>query len=161
MEFQREKVDCVTLIDITYALSELDSLKIHSLALSTTKSLSGKELVRRFMLNENKTTKVCLENMIKMEDVYFLIKFCPRMNYLQINSINNMDVKLFVRDILNKINYYCHHYLHSLCFCIPTADDNMVIELKEMIDSEKLLFHYSIKREHDRIYLSAIGQWLS
>jgi hypothetical protein len=56
-------------------------------------------------LSENNITKVCLEKMIEIEEVYFLIKLCHRMNYLQVDGINNINVELFVRDILSKISY--------------------------------------------------------
>jgi hypothetical protein len=51
------------------------------------------------------------------------------MNYLQIDSINNIDVKLFVRDILNKSMIEDDHNLCSLYSCVPTPDDTMIFIL--------------------------------
>ncbi len=155
LEFSREKIDINALINITYRLSELDSLKIHSLSISTAKYSSMEKTFRRFISNKNKITKVCLENMFEIEEVYFLIKLCPRMNYLQINCINTMDVEVFVRDVISKINNDCNQNLRSLRFSLPTADNQTIEQLVEMIDSQKLLLRYKIKCELDNIYL----QW--
>ncbi|CAF3579983.1 unnamed protein product [Rotaria sp. Silwood1] len=93
--------------------------------------------------------------MNEIEEVYFLIKFCPRINYLQINHINTMDIELFIKKILYKINNDCNQYLFTLCLRIPTVDDRMLEKLKDIINSNKLLVCYKIKRVFDVIYL----QW--
>ena len=155
LEFQREKIDFSTLVNIISSLSELDSLKIHSLSLSSPKYLSIEKAFHRFLSNTNKITKVCLENLVEMEEVYFLIKLCPRMNYLEVNSIKRMDVEFFVCGILSKINHDGNQNLRSLCFGLPTADNKITGKLKEMINSNKLLHRYTIKHELDNIYL----QW--
>jgi hypothetical protein len=156
LEFQREEVDFSTLINITYGLPELDSLKIHSLSLSSLQEyLSTEKIIRRFISNKNQITKVCLENLIEIEEVYFLIKLCPRINYLQINCIKNMNVELVVLDILTKINNDNNQNLRTLCFYLPTADNQIVQKLEQIINSNKLLRRYTIKRELGYIYL----QW--
>ncbi|CAF4459519.1 unnamed protein product [Rotaria sp. Silwood2] len=155
LEIGKEKIDFVILMDIIYILSELDSLKIHSLSLSPTKHSSIKNIVRRFISNKNQITKVYLEQMNEIEEVYFLIKFCPQMNYLQINCINITNIQSFIMKILHKINNDCHQYLYSLCLRVPIADDRIIEKLKDMIDSNKLLVCYTIKRVFDVIYL----QW--
>jgi hypothetical protein len=45
--------------------------------------------------------------------------------------------------------------LQLLCFHVPVADDQMIEQLNKMIDKEKLLFDYLIKRVLDFVYL----QW--
>jgi hypothetical protein len=155
LEFQREQIDFSTLVNIISSLSELDSLKIHSLSLSPPKSLSIEKAFHRFLSNTNKITKVCLEYLVEMEEVYFLIKLCPRMNYLEVNCITRMDVEFFVCGILTKINDNGNQNLRSLCFGLSTADNKIIGKLKEMINSNKLLHRYTIKREFDNIYL----QW--
>ncbi len=45
------------------------------------------------------------------------------------------------------------HHLRSLCFRIPTADNQIVKKLEKMIDNEKLLVDYTIKRICDNIHL--------
>ncbi len=44
-------------------------------------------------LSKNNITKVCLKKMIEIEEFYFPINFCPRMNYLQVDGINNINVE--------------------------------------------------------------------
>jgi len=155
LEIENEKIDFLTLMDIIYILSELDSLKIHSLSLSLTRCSSIEKIIRHFISNKNQITKIYLEQMNEIEEVYFLIKFCPRMNYLQINSINTMNIELFIREILHKINHDCNQYLYSLCLRIPTVDDRIIEKLKDMINSNKLLVCYTIKCVFNVIYL----QW--
>ncbi|CAF1493698.1 unnamed protein product [Rotaria sordida] len=69
--------------------------------------------------------------------------------------INNMNVELFVQNILEKINAEHNDHLRLLCFHIPTADDEMIKKLHKMIDVKKLLSDYTIKRVQKNIYL----QW--
>ncbi|CAF4200659.1 unnamed protein product [Rotaria sordida] len=155
LEIEREKIDFITLMDIIYILSELDSLKIHSLSLSSTSDSSTEGIICRFISNKNKITKIYLEQINEIKEVYFLIKFCPRMNYLHINSINTIDIELFIKEILNKITNDGNQYFYSLCLRIPTADDKIIEKLKNIINSNKLIVWYSIKCVRDIIYL----QW--
>ncbi|CAF1449856.1 unnamed protein product [Adineta steineri] len=154
LEIQKEKIDFSILINIIDSLSELDSLKIHSLSLSSTKSLSMEKIIRQFISNKNKITKICLENMIEIEEVYFLIKLCPHLNYLQINSLNTIDIELFVQNIINKIKNDYNHNLRVLCFCISTADDDLVQEFEEMAISQNFFLDYTIKYELNHIYIT-------
>jgi len=140
------------LIEILFSLLELDSLYVTSLSLSKSRCLSNQYAeTLSFISSKNQITKVNLEKMIDIEEVYFLIKLCPRMIYLQVNHINNMDMELFVRLILIKSN----DNLRLLSFRVPAADDEMIKTLEQMINSEKLLFEYTIKRILGNIYL----QW--
>jgi hypothetical protein len=93
--------------------------------------------------------------MVEITDIYFLMELCPYMNYLKIGFINDMDVELFVRQMLNIINSEHNQYLRLLCFCVPAADDKIIRKLEKMINTEKLIVDYSIKRVCNRIYL----QW--
>ncbi|CAF1328554.1 unnamed protein product [Rotaria sordida] len=144
------------LIQIIYFLPKLISLKICSLSFSQSRNLSKKQIERFLQISErSKITKVYFETTNDIEEVYFLMLLCPHMNYLQINSINNINIKLFIRNILIKINNNCNEYLRLLFIHIPTADNQMIIELKKMISMKKLLVDYEIKRVVDHIYL----QW--
>ncbi len=66
-----------------------------------------------------------------------------------------MDMKSFVRLILWKLKTKYLHQLQVLCFPVRAANDQTIQQFKRMIDNEKLLFDYTIKRELDYIYL----QW--
>jgi len=75
------------------------------------------------------------------------------MEYLNVECIKDMNIELFIRNILNVINNNHYEYLRLLCIYITTADDQMIKRLKKMIDDEKLLLDYTIHRELYNIYL--------
>ncbi len=64
-------------------------------------------------------------------------------------------MKLFVRLILMKMKTQHQSKFQLLCFHVPAADDQTIKQLNNMIDDEKLLIDYIIKRVLDFIYL----QW--
>ncbi len=140
---------------IVSLLPDVDSLKLWSLSsLTKRKSLSWKEI--QFLDNikkKNKIRKVYLEFMNKLEESLALIDLFPRMKYLQIGSMDDMDIRLFLQTVLKKILHRSNHHLRSLCFCMFMADDQMVKEIQELIDIEKLIFDYEIKRICNKIYL--------
>ncbi|CAF1259691.1 unnamed protein product [Adineta steineri] len=96
---------------------------------------------------------VCLEKTCTMEDILFLISFCRHMEYLDIECIKNMNIQSFLSEILNKMNENHREYLHALCIYITTADNQMIKQLEQMIDDEKLLLDYTIHRQLYNIYL--------
>ncbi|CAF3421871.1 unnamed protein product [Rotaria sp. Silwood1] len=155
LEISKKTIYSDILIEIIYKLSALDTLKITSLILSQSRCLFIENKNLRLVSNKNNIKKVYLEKMLTMEEVYFLIRLCPRMTYLKIDFINDMNIELFVKDILKKINNDCNQYLRSLCIHNPTADDDIIQKLEEMINREKLLHHFTIKCIADNIYL----QW--
>ncbi|CAF1171652.1 unnamed protein product [Adineta steineri] len=151
--FTKRKASIRHLIYLIEVLPDLVTLKIHDLVLKE-QNLSKKETdIFLFISETNKITKVYLENMTGIEQVDILIKLCPRMNYLQINNINDMEVELFLKEILNIKMEDIDNCLCSLCFRIPLLDDQMMETLVETINHEKLLINYTIKRVCDNIYL--------
>jgi hypothetical protein len=67
--------------------------------------------------------------------------------------MDDMDVILFLQTILKKILHRSNYHLRSLCFCMSMADDQIVTNIQKLIDGEKLIFDYTIKRICDKIYL--------
>ena len=47
------------------------------------------------------------------------------MNYFQVNDINQIDVKLFVKVILIHVMNECNDHLRYLCFRVPAEDDQI------------------------------------
>jgi hypothetical protein len=88
-------------------------------------------------------------------DIYFLMVLCPHIEYLRVDSINDMDAESFVREILHKINHEQNQYLRLLCFRVEAADDQTIKNLEKMIDDEKLHVDYSMKCVRENICL----QW--
>ncbi len=93
--------------------------------------------------------------MDNMDESNCLLAICPYMNYLQIEHLNDIDVELVLDHVLRKIHHDCNDHLRSLCFGIPTADDQMIKILQKMIDDKKFLINYTIKRIGNHVYL----QW--
>ena len=155
LEFCQPKISVRILMKIVYLLPDVDSLKLWSLSsLSKRKSLSWKEIqFLDYIKKKNKITKIYLEFMNKLEESLALIDLFPRMKYLQIGSMNDLDIRLFLQTILKKILHRSNHHLRSLCFCMSKADDQMVTKIQKLIDVEKLIFDYTIKRICDKIYL--------
>ena len=72
--------------------------------------------------------------------------------YFQMNIPKHMDFKMLVRFILIQANTY-NLYLRFLCLGIRNANEDMVQKLQKLIDSEKLLSNYMIKRIGNYILL--------
>ena len=96
-----------------------------------------------------------MEKIDDIEEIYLLMKFYPQMIYLKTKQINNIDIELFIRKILKKIQDESNEQFRALCFHIPSADDQILEKFDKMIQSENLLFNYTIKRVCENIYL----QW--
>jgi hypothetical protein len=149
-------VDAGTLGRILMQLSSLDSLRICSLSLAQPGSLSNDERsILHTIPSPNRITKINLETMNNIEEVYFLMENCPHLMYLKVNCIKNMDMKIFVLLILMKIIIKLQNRLRLLSFHVRQADNQMLKQLNKMVDDEKLLTDYSIKRVGDEIFL----QW--
>jgi len=84
------------------------------------------------------------------------MKIFPQITYLKIHLINiNINIQTFLRYILRKIQNESNIYLRLLYIRVPAIDDKIIDRLITMINSEELLFNYTIKRILDNIYL----QW--
>jgi hypothetical protein len=90
-----------------------------------------------------------------IDEIVFLMDLCPHLIYLRVDNINNMNMESFVRIILLKMKTQHQSKLQLLCFHVRAADDQTIKQLNKMIDDEKLLIDYTIKRVLDFIYL----QW--
>ena len=108
-------------MEITNALPQVTTMKLHSLSLDQAKDSETEELIV-FPSTEsiNQITKVYLEKMSAIEEVYSLMKLYPNMSYLKIDSFDNMKIDVFIRNILKKINRESNQYLRLLCFRAPS-----------------------------------------
>lgn len=145
LEILQEKISFSFLIQILKFLPDLCTLKFHSLT-----NITEDEFIS---LEKNKILKVYLEEINDIQELNWILKFCFYMTDLKLGCINNLDIQLFLRTILQTIHDNHHAYLRSISFHIPTVDDQLIEKLKEMIQSEKLFIHFNIKRASDNIYL--------
>jgi hypothetical protein len=150
LEISKEKLCFDILMQITNALPQVITMKIHSLSLDQAKDSETDELIV-FPSTEsiNQITKVYLEKMFSIEEVYSLMKLCRYMSYLKINSFDNMNADMFIRNILKKVNRDSNRNLRLLCFPAPASDDPMIQTL------EKMKNDYTINPIDDYIFL----QW--
>jgi hypothetical protein len=141
------------LVEMIQLLPNLDSLKISSLQL-TQPDCSGVDLAEMSVLTSvnNKTTKVCHENTTDIDQVDFLLFRCLCMQHFQIHVSKTMDLDALLRLILTKTVTVVPQ-LRSLCLCVPNAHDGITHRLQNMIESERLLSNYWIKRSGDKIVL--------
>jgi hypothetical protein len=133
-------------------LPNLDSLKILSLPVFESKFLNIKADHLQIPVS-NKITTVNLGKITDFRQIYFLINLCPHMQHLQIGILKEMNLEIPVRFILMKIKTNIFH-LCSLSLCYSNVNEQMVDNLRKMIDTDKLLDNYIIKRESNNIFLT-------
>ncbi len=123
-------------------------MKLHSLSFDKARHSQTNELIV-FPSTEsiNQITKVYLEKMSTIEEVYSLMELYPKMSYLKINCFDNMKVDVFMRNILKKINYRSNQQLRLLCFRAPKSDDPMNRAFEKMNNG------YTINRIDGYIFL--------
>jgi hypothetical protein len=63
--------------------------------------------------NPSHINKVYLQGINDIEEFYFILELGPHMKYFKVQRINNMDIQLFVRTSLKKINDSGDSSLHS------------------------------------------------
>ncbi|CAF1140648.1 unnamed protein product [Adineta steineri] len=142
------------LMQIIHLLPNLISINIYSLEFYREISFLNQGYPTTSALEHAKKIKyVYLGTASTIKDIYFLMSFCRQMEYLSVECIENMNIQLFLKDILKEINQKHYGYLHLLCIFIRTADDQMIKQLNQMIYDEKLLLDYTIHRQTYNIYL--------
>ena len=106
-------------------------------------------------LENNKITKFTISNIKSIEDVTCIIILFPRIQYLALQYVADVDLKSVVRCALLQIkeNDKCH--LTTICIFGLEVEHSQVRRLRRMINSRKLLKNYTINRQLNRFYL----QW--
>ena len=138
-------------IKIIRSLPNLIVLRVPELSLDQLGSLSVEEEedLRHFSIN-NKVTDV--SHSAELNLTQFLISLCPRMKYFEMSCKSDKIPEALVRLVLMSTITHTRD-LHSLKIWIYKANDQLVRKLQNMIDSEKLLFNYIIKRLNNNIVL--------
>ncbi|CAF4403851.1 unnamed protein product, partial [Adineta steineri] len=79
---------------------------------------------------------------------------CPLIKQLEINELPEINAELFLRSLLIQIrNRSKFQNLRLICIQLPTADDTMILKLKQMIQVENLLVDFKIKRIEEKIFV--------
>jgi len=143
------------IIEAVNLLPNITTLKIHSLSTDGTTKLTDKEFTMFYSMHlRSKITKVYFEEIGDIRVLDFFLTLCPYVRYVKIGRINTMNVQLFLHDIFETIHYNYYHHFRSLCFPVQTPDDRIVEIIEELIKYEKL-YHFTIKRVLNTVYL----QW--
>jgi len=142
-------------VRIIELLPNLDSLKMSSLShIQSDWLIENNRLTSFSTLINSKITNVNLEKMINIEEVHFLLHLCPCIQYFLVNIPKDINVKIVVRFILIQASTYNLH-LRFLCFSIQNANEDVVHKLQKLIDTEKFLSNYIIKRIGNHILLKS------
>ncbi|CAF0884045.1 unnamed protein product [Rotaria sordida] len=140
-------------IQLINLLPDLITLKIHSLPSNEITSFTFEEfgIVGSFK-SLSKIAKVYIEEINDIHDLDYITLLCPRMKFFQVKRFN-INIQFCLRTLLKVIynNDICS--IRSLCFDVPTMDDEIIQNFDTMIRSEKLLFNYTIKHVYNKIYL--------
>jgi hypothetical protein len=156
LEISEKKILIDILMQITNALPQVTTMKLHSLSLDEAEHSETEELmVFPSTISINQITKVYLENISTMNEVYALMKHYPTMSYLKIDSFGDMQVEVFIQNILKKIKRESNQHLRLLCFRSATTDDLMIRTLERMKKEQRWLNDYTIKRFENYLCL----QW--
>lgn len=142
------------LMELLCLLPNLDSLTVTSQLREKTKILSEEQnkMIHRLSI-QNKITKVNLEQMTELDQVHILLDLCSHMHVLQVKCRNIVDAKWLIQYVLQKRSMKFVAHLCSIVLWIPEANDELMNNIKMIIDTGKLLDNYTIKRVYDKIYL--------
>ncbi|CAF1642852.1 unnamed protein product [Didymodactylos carnosus] len=111
----KQQISIERLMQIIHLLPDLITLKINSLSFYRSITFSN----QLFLTEHAKKIKyVYMETIHTIKDIYFLISFCPHMEYFNVECIEYINIQSFLRDILNEINQNHHQYLLLLCIYI-------------------------------------------
>jgi hypothetical protein len=145
---------CVgTLVELIRSLPNLDSLVINSLTMTQPIHLSNEQItIRRFVSNNNKVTKVILQQLIDLAQMQFLIDLCPRLQHLEVISSNSFHLESFLRytsmrNIKNALT------LSSLCLRISKPRKEAIENVTKIIHLEKQYSDYTFEQKDNEVYL--------
>jgi hypothetical protein len=140
-----------TLVKIIGLLPNLDSIQVLDSPLQQFSSVLDEDAKRfRAVSNSNRITKVW--QLMNFEQTKFLINLCRLMEHLEVHNVKEEDLEMLVRFILMKIITHIKH-LRLLHLYVLDANDAMIHKLRTMIDSERLICDYIIKRFGNEITL--------
>ena len=140
--------------DLIYLLPDVIRFKLHSLS-PDDRAFSLKRFhIAAYLKFRSKIIYVYIEEINDIEDFNLISLLSPQMKYFQMKRIN-MNIESFLRTLLKGIGKSPLFAIRSLCFHVPSPNDQMIENLHQMIKYEQLLFQFIIKRLVDDIYI----QW--
>ncbi|CAF1046882.1 unnamed protein product [Adineta steineri] len=151
----KEEIFVVQLAEVLCLLRELDSLEVSMISFSYPRQVTLDEMIKIFRSTTHiKITKLRVRQINKIEEINFFLAFCPLIKQLEINKLPMINVEFFLRPLLIQIrNKSKFQNLRLICIQLPTADDKMILKLKQMIQDENLLVDFKIKRNEEKIFV--------
>ncbi|CAF0946073.1 unnamed protein product [Adineta steineri] len=151
----QQKIFVDKLAEILCLLRELDSLDVSMISYLYPRQVTLDEVIEIFRSTTHiKITKLRVRKIRKIEEINFFLAFCPLIKLLEINELPEINVELFLRSLLIEIrNRSKFQNLRLICIQLPTANDTMILKLKQMIQVENLLVDFKIKRIEEKFFL--------
>lgn len=153
------KMNYNILIEILNLLPNLDLLKIRLSSTTEVEFFINNENNKKLQqfLNNNKITKLIIENLTEYDEIYFMINSFPRIKYLMIQIADDLLLESVVEYTIHNIKENNHHQHQAMTLCIIAYDEiyDQIKTLHQMIDSNNLLEDYIIFRQFEKFYI----QW--
>ncbi len=130
------------LTDLLHHLPNLHTLRVFSLSLQKPLCIPDEQA----LVNINKITKINIQSLTELSQLQYLLDLCPNIQHLQINDLDNIDIKLVLKLILTKKSNHITLSRH-----IPTANQTILEEIQNMTNSEILCHDYMIKCSYNKI----------
>ena len=145
IEFTHLSIDCTDLlphlmIQILRLLPKLTSLEVISLpsiySYDLCSSFAQPELeMLSFILINSKVTRVTVRRTSSIE---FILKLCPRIQYLEIEYSRDLDLEK-IMGCIAVYNRTHNCYLNCICLMNPRMNDVIIQDMKRFINFERLL----------------------
>lgn len=154
LEMTDESLSLSRLTRITHTLQQLKTLKM--CCIPERRPNDADQPVTLYLTSSaSQMTKIYVQDLLQLEDFYMLLYVYPSMEYLEIESVNDLDIKLFLQIISKTIIPADDYHLRSLCFhAFRAYDDELIIDgLAQVMNSEKSSLNYTVQRIVDKLYL--------
>jgi hypothetical protein len=104
LDIECDQMSVSMLITILCALENLNSIRLSNSPLRQEMNLSTRDKINfNGFLNINKITKLNLQNVDEQDQIDFAIQRFPRLRFLRLERVRDIQLKLIVRDILLNI----------------------------------------------------------
>ncbi|CAF4951081.1 unnamed protein product [Rotaria sp. Silwood1] len=152
LNINNNNISISMLIEILRLLPNLESLKLSSLSIIQSTTLSVEDTKQYLLVSVmNQITKVKLNKVTEKIQIQFLINLCPRMQYLEVDCMSYTDLEMFMTFIL--INQITHiPDLYCLCLNVPNANDHMIKTIALTIELETIIDNYKIQRIGNKFF---------
>ena len=136
------------LIELISLLPNLHSIELRGMSFPRDKlpSIKTATMFSTVSMN-NKIAKVKLHAIDDFQEIDFLMEMFPRMEYFEIDCMTENDVINVVAFITrNSVKHM--RYLQCLCISVPNADESLIDNLKDIVDSERPFYPEEISRDY-------------